>query len=100
MFGPALNYWYHFTKNGLRIKTETLPEDTIAMNFLKLYHQKSEIDDIIVRTFDISLILYAEHDFNASTFAARTTVSTMSDFYSGITSAIGTLRGPLHGGAN
>ena len=49
---------------------------------------------------DISLILYAEHDFNASTFAARCTVSTMSDFYSGITSAIGTLRGPLHGGAN
>jgi 2-methylcitrate synthase len=55
---------------------------------------------LIVKTFDVSLILYAEHDFNASTFAARCTVSTMSDFYSGITSAIGTLRGPLHGGAN
>lgn len=53
-----------------------------------------------MKTFDVSLILYAEHDFNASTFAARTTVSTMSDFYSGITTAIGTLRGPLHGGAN
>lgn len=52
------------------------------------------------KTFDVSLILYAEHDFNASTFAARVTVSTLSDFYSGITSAIGTLRGPLHGGAN
>lgn len=49
---------------------------------------------------DISLILYAEHDFNASTFAARVTVSTLSDFYSGATAAIGTLRGPLHGGAN
>lgn len=43
MFGPALNYWYHYTKSGLRIKTETLPEDTIAMNFLKLYHQRSDI---------------------------------------------------------
>jgi 2-methylcitrate synthase len=52
------------------------------------------------KTLDVSLILYAEHDFNASTFAARCTVSTQSDFYSGITSAIGTLRGPLHGGAN
>lgn len=49
---------------------------------------------------DISLILYAEHDFNASTFASRVTVSTLSDIYSGVTSAIGTLRGPLHGGAN
>jgi len=54
----------------------------------------------MVRTFDVSLILYAEHEFNASTFAARVTVSTLSDFYSGITTAIGTLRGPLHGGAN
>lgn len=58
------------------------------------------MDDLVVETFDKSLILYAEHDFNASTFAARVTVSTLSDFYSGITSAIGTLRGPLHGGAN
>jgi 2-methylcitrate synthase len=54
----------------------------------------------VVKTLDVSLILYAEHDFNASTFTARVTVSTLSDFYSGITSAIGTLRGPLHGGAN
>lgn len=52
------------------------------------------------RCMDVSLILYAEHDFNASTFAARTTVSTLSDIYSGITTAVGTLRGPLHGGAN
>ena len=58
------------------------------------------IDPLIIKTFDVSLILYAEHDFNASTFAARVTTSTKSDFYSGITSAIGTLRGPLHGGAN
>lgn len=67
---------------------------------MKLYHLSNNIDPLRVRTFDISLILYAEHDFNASTFAARCTVSTMSDFYSGVTSAIGTLRGPLHGGAN
>ena len=67
---------------------------------MKLYLLKDKVDDLVVETFDKSLILYAEHDFNASTFAARVTVSTLSDFYSGITSAIGTLRGPLHGGAN
>ena len=100
IFGPALNYWFHFANNGLKIKTETLEDDTVAINFLKLYHQSNTIDPVVIKTFDISLILYAEHDFNASTFAARCTVSTMSDFYSGITSAIGTLRGPLHGGAN
>ena len=100
IFGPALNYWYHFSHNGKRISTETLPTDSIAVNFLKLYHQTDKIDPLIIKTFDTSLILYAEHDFNASTFTARVTVSTRSDFYSGITSAIGTLRGPLHGGAN
>lgn len=103
IFGPSLLYWYHFHKsNGqTRINTYTGPADTIASNFMKLlYNDGKEIDPLIVRTFDVSLILYAEHDFNASTFAARVTVSTMSDFYSGITSAIGTLRGPLHGGAN
>ena len=67
---------------------------------MKLYHLSDQVDPVRARTMDISLILYAEHDFNASTFTARCTVSTMSDFYSGITSAIGTLRGPLHGGAN
>lgn len=67
---------------------------------MKLYHQKNEIDPLIVKTFDVSLILYAEHDFNASTFTSRVIVSTKSDFYSGITGAIGALRGPLHGGAN
>lgn len=100
VFGPALIYWYHFTHSGKRIETETNPADTVAVNFLKLYHQKEDIDPLIIKTFDVSLILYAEHDFNASTFNARVTVSTRSDFYSGITSAIGTLRGPLHGGAN
>ena len=100
VFGPALIYWYHFTKDGTRINPETSPNDTIAENFLKLYHRTDKVDSLRVKTFDVSLILYAEHDFNASTFAARCTVSTLSDFYSGITTAIGTLRGPLHGGAN
>lgn len=63
-------------------------------------HRTDKVDPRMNRCFDVSLILYAEHDFNASTFAARVTISTLSDFYSGITSAIGTLRGPLHGGAN
>ena len=67
---------------------------------MKLYLQSNDVCPLKIKTFDVSLILYAEHDFNASTFAARCTVSTMSDFCSGITSAIGTLRGPLHGGAN
>jgi len=67
---------------------------------LKLKPSDGNVHPLIIRTFDISLILYAEHDFNASTFAARVTTSTRSDFYSAITSAIGTLRGPLHGGAN
>jgi len=67
---------------------------------MKLYHQTDIIDPLVIKTFDVSLILYAEHEFNASTFAARVTTSTLSDFYSAITTAIGTLRGPLHGGAN
>ena len=100
VFGPALIYWYHFSHHNKRITTETLETDTIALNFLKLYHQTDNIDPLMLKTFDVSLILYAEHDFNASTFTARVTVSTRSDIYSGITSAVGTLRGPLHGGAN
>lgn len=67
---------------------------------LKLNPADGKVDPLMVRTFDVSLILYAEHDFNASTFAARVTASTRSDFYSAISSAIGTLRGNLHGGAN
>lgn len=63
-------------------------------------HQTQKVDPKMRKAMDVSLILYAEHDFNASTFAARVTVSTLSDYYSGIVAAIGTLRGPLHGGAN
>lgn len=93
-------YWYHFAHSGIRINEHTGPKDTIAENFVKLMHQTDKVDPLIVKAVDVSLILYAEHDFNASTFAARVTVSTLADFYSGVTTAIGTLRGPLHGGAN
>ena len=68
--------------------------------FTLKFGEKDKIDPLIIKTLDVSMILYAEHDFNASTFAARITTSTRSDFYSAITSAIGTLRGNLHGGAN
>ncbi|EAS03271.1 2-methylcitrate synthase/citrate synthase II (macronuclear) [Tetrahymena thermophila SB210] len=100
IFGPAMAYWYHFAHSGVRINEQTGPKDTIACNLVKLLHLSQTADPLIVRAVDVSLILYAEHDFNASTFAARVTVSTLADFYSGITTAIGTLRGPLHGGAN
>ena len=105
LFGPCLLYWHHFHKSGLRLVGFTGPKDTVAANFMKLMLLKlkpsdGEVPEIMIKTVDVSLILYAEHDFNASTFAARVTTSTRSDFYSGITSAIGTLRGNLHGGAN
>ena len=102
IFGPALLYWHHFHHSGIRIDGYTGATDTVAMNFMKLFLNKSEsmIDPVLIRAFDVSLILYAEHEFNASTFAARITASTNADFYSAITSAIGTLRGNLHGGAN
>jgi len=104
LFGPALLYWYHFHRSHrlLRIDPNTGPFDTIATNFVKLLHYDdlANPDPLLIKAIDVSLILYAEHDFNASTFSARVTVSTNSDFYSGITSAIGTLKGNLHGGAN
>lgn len=103
LFGPALLFWYHFHRSHrlLRINTNTGPFDTIACNFVKLLHYDlTTPDPLLVKAIDVTLILYAEHDFNASTFSARVTISTNSDFYSGITSAIGTLKGNLHGGAN
>jgi len=100
VFGPAILYWWHFVNSGLRIETETDPSDSIASNFMKLLSLKDTVDARLVKTMDVSLIFYAEHDFAASTFSARITASTLSDFNSCITSAIGTLRGPLHGGAN
>lgn len=94
-----LLYWYQFHRNNIRLETWQTEEQTVAGYFLYLLHGKKPSDEIR-RALDVSLILYAEHELNASTFAARVTASTESDFYSAITSAIGTLRGPLHGGAN
>jgi 2-methylcitrate synthase len=93
-----LCYWYRFAHHGKRIEPET-DEDTLAGHLLTLVNGEKPSADH-QRCMDISLILYAEHEFNASTFTARVCASTLSDFYSCITGAIGTLRGPLHGGAN
>lgn len=93
-----LLYWYHFQFNHKEIDTKTA-EPTLAGHFLKLLQGKAPLE-LHRRCLDISLILYAEHEFNASTFAARVTTSTLADIYSAVVSAIGTLRGPLHGGAN
>jgi len=97
-FASMLVYWHHFHSKGERIHTVS-GEDTLAGHFLHLLHGKKP-DEATRRVMDVSLILYAEHEFNASTFAARVIISTLPDFYSAITGAIGALRGPLHGGAN
>ncbi|HEY1683722.1 MAG TPA: 2-methylcitrate synthase [Tepidisphaeraceae bacterium] len=97
-FPSMLLYWYQFHRTGKPIDTKTT-EHTIAGDFLYLLHGKSPTDTQR-RALDASLILYAEHEFNASTFTARLISSTASDFYSAITGAIGALRGALHGGAN
>ncbi|MBP90643.1 MAG: 2-methylcitrate synthase [Planctomycetaceae bacterium] len=97
-FPSMLLYWYRFHRGGERIETK-IDAPSIATHFLTLLHGKPPTE-IHERAMDVSLILYAEHEFNASTFAARVATATLSDFYSGITAAIGTLRGPLHGGAN
>jgi 2-methylcitrate synthase len=97
-FGSMLLYWYHFSHNGKRIETET-DDDSIAAHFLHLLHGKKP-SDLHAQALDKSLVLYAEHEFNASTFAARVIAGTGSDIYSAITGAIGALRGPKHGGAN
>jgi 2-methylcitrate synthase len=94
-----LLYWYQFHRNNIRVDTNVSDEQSIAGYFLHLLHGKKPDADYR-RAVDVSLILYAEHEFNASTFSARVTASTESDFYSSIVSAIGTLRGALHGGAN
>ena len=97
-FGSMLLYWFHFHQSGTRIETQT-DDETVAGHFLHLLHGEAA-HGLEQRVVDVSLILYAEHELNASTFTARTTASTLSDIYSAICSAIGTLRGPLHGGAN
>ncbi|CAN7654140.1 2-methylcitrate synthase [Trinickia sp. LjRoot230] len=96
--GSMLLYWYHYSHNGRRIEVET-DDDSIGGHFLHLLHGKAPSESW-VRAMHTSLNLYAEHEFNASTFAARVVAGTGSDFYSAITGAIGALRGPKHGGAN
>ncbi len=93
-----LLYWYRFSRDGVRIETAT-DDDSVAGHFLHMLHGKKP-NPLHVQVMNVSLILYAEHEFNASTFAARVCASTLSDIHSCITAAIGTLRGPLHGGAN
>jgi len=97
-FPAIMCYWYRFTHDGVRINC-TSDEETLGGHFLALLHGKKP-SDLHVKVMNVSLILYAEHEFNASTFTARVCASTLSDLYSCVTGAIGSLRGPLHGGAN
>ncbi len=97
-FGSMLLYWYQFSVNGKRIDVET-DDDSIGGHFLHLLHGEKP-RDLWVRAMHTSLILYAEHEFNASTFTGRVIAGTGSDVYSCITGSIGALRGPKHGGAN
>ncbi len=96
--GSMLLYWYHYSHNGKRIDVET-DDDSIGAHFLHLLHG-TRPSDLWVKAMHTSLILYAEHEFNASTFTGRVIAGTGSDMYSAITGAIGALRGPKHGGAN
>jgi 2-methylcitrate synthase len=97
-FGSMLCYWYHWSRNGQRIHVET-DDDSVGGHFLHLLHRRPPAASW-VRAMHTSLNLYAEHEFNSSTFAARVIAGTGSDLYSCITGAIGALRGPKHGGAN
>ena len=97
-FGSMLLYWYHFSHSGRRIEVET-DDDSIGGHFLHLLHGKQP-SALWERAMHTSLILYAEHEFNASTFTARVIAGTGSDMYSAIGGAIGALKGPKHGGAN
>lgn len=96
-FGPMLLYWYNFHRN--KPYTVDTGEDSIAGHFLYQLHHKAPTAEHR-RCLDVSLMLYAEHEFNASTFTVRTIASTLADFYSAVCGGIGALRGPLHGGAN
>lgn len=96
--GSMLLYWYHFSQNGRRIEVET-EDDSVGGHFLNLLHGKAPSPSH-VKAMHVSLILYAEHEFNASTFTARVIAGTGSDIYSALAGAIGALRGPKHGGAN
>lgn len=96
--GSMLLYWHHYAHHGRTVDVET-EDDSIAAHFLHLLHGRAPVD-AHVRAMDTSLILYAEHEFNASTFTARSIAGTGADIYSAVTGAIGALRGPKHGGAN
>lgn len=98
VFPSIINYWYRFTHDNERIETET-DDETIGGHFLHLLKGEKP-NELHTKVMNVSLILYAEHEFNASTFTARVCASTLSDIHSCITGAIGSLRGPLHGGAN
>ena len=98
VFPSIINYWYRFTHDDVRIETET-DDETIGGHFLHLLKGEKP-NELHTKVMNVSLILYAEHEFNASTFTARVCASTLSDIHSCITGAIGSLRGPLHGGAN
>jgi len=98
LFPSIITYWYRFVHEGVRIETDS-DVDSIGGHFLELLHGKKP-SELHERVMNVSLILYAEHEFNASTFTARVCASTLSDIHSCVTGAIGTLRGPLHGGAN
>ena len=97
-FPSMLLYWHRFHADGKRIEAAT-DDDSVAGHFLHLLHDAPP-SELYRSTLDTSLILYAEHEFNASTFTARVIAATLSDFHSAIAGAIGALRGPLHGGAN
>ena len=97
-FGSMLAYWYRFHSRNERIETDS-EEETVAGHFLNLMSGKPA-DPLKTAALDTTLVLYAEHEFNASTFTARVITSTLSDTYSAVAGAIGALRGPLHGGAN
>lgn len=99
LFPAIICYWYRFSHDGVRIDTEDSSEACIGGYFLKMLTGKAP-SDLFKQVMHCSLILYAEHEFNASTFTARVCASTLSDIHSCVTGAIGTLRGPLHGGAN
>jgi 2-methylcitrate synthase len=98
VFPSILCYWYRFVTDRTRIETET-DDDSVGAHFLHLLHGRKP-PELHRQAINASLILYAEHEFNASTFACRVCASTLSDFYSAVGAGIGTLRGPLHGGAN
>lgn len=98
LFPAIICYWYQYSHNGKRIETE-IDDDSIGAHFLHMLNGEAP-NELFTQVMNVSLILYAEHEFNASTFDARVCASTLSDIHSCITAAIGTLRGPLHGGAN